>query len=77
MASSSLRRHAALTVWVEAEQDAVRLDRVLARDGEALRAEMLRWQVDEQRWFAVDGTREACDVRISGTGATAPIAHGG
>ena len=63
LASRSLRERAALSIWVEAAE-AVRLDRVLARDGESLRAEMLGWQADEQRWFALDGTRRGCDVRV-------------
>jgi uridine kinase len=65
LAAASLRARAALAVWVEADQ-AVRLARVLERDGDALRAEMLRWQADEQRWFERDGTRSGCDVRLTG-----------
>jgi uridine kinase len=63
LASAPLRARAALSVWVESGA-ADRLERVLARDGEALREEMLRWQVDEQRWFARDGTRAGCTVKL-------------
>jgi uridine kinase len=66
LASRRLRERAALTIWVEADS-AVRLERVLARDGEALRAEMTTWQRDEHQWFALDATREACDVHVTGT----------
>ncbi|HET7900993.1 MAG TPA: hypothetical protein VFL59_07370, partial [Candidatus Nanopelagicales bacterium] len=62
LASRPLRAQAVLTVWVEAVDDDVRLDRVLARDGEALRAEMVRWLDDERRWHAHDRTREGADV---------------
>ncbi len=66
LASRGLREHAALTVWVDADDD-VRLDRVLARDGDALREEMLTWQRDEVAWHRLDGTCAAADVRIQTT----------
>ncbi len=64
LGSRTLRARAVLSVWVEADP-AVRLGRVLARDGAALREEMLRWQVDEAAWHALDGTRAGADVRIA------------
>lgn len=57
-----LREQAALTVWVEAVDDDVRLARVLARDGEELREEMTGWLLDEAAWHRHDGTREGADV---------------
>jgi uridine kinase len=62
LAARPLRAQAVLTVWVESADDGVRLDRVLARDGEALRAEMQRWIEDERRWHEHDGTRAGADV---------------
>jgi uridine kinase len=66
LAARALREHATLTVWLDADSG-VRLERVLARDGAALREEMLAWQRDEARWHALDGTRAAADVRLSTT----------
>jgi uridine kinase len=63
LASRSLRARAVLSVWVDADVS-VRLRRVLARDGEAVRAEMATWQVDEDSWHRSDRTREDCDVRL-------------
>ena len=64
LAAHGLREHAALTVWLDADAD-VRLERVLARDGAGLRAELLSWRRDETAWHERDGTRAAADVRLS------------
>jgi uridine kinase len=48
-------------VWVEAPDD-VRLVRGLARDGEHLRAQWLRWIADESRLFAQEDTRARADL---------------
>ena len=63
LASRALRAQAVLSVWVDADE-AVRMVRVLARDGEHLRAQMVPWQHDEAAWHLLDGTAEGCDVRI-------------
>ena len=63
LASRPLRDQAVLSVWVGAD-DSVRLDRVLARDGESLRIEMLTWQRDESIWHDLDGTRAGVDARV-------------
>jgi uridine kinase len=63
LAARRLRVNAVLTVWLDAD-DEVRLDRVLARDGAGIRAELIAWQRDEARWHELDGTRAAADVRI-------------
>ena len=57
-----------LRVWVEAPA-AVRLTRGLARDGEELRAEWLRWQRAEAALFAAECTRARADLRIDGAPA--------
>jgi uridine kinase len=57
---------ATLRVWVEApEQD--RITRGIARDGEAMRAEWLRWIVRENAHFAQDGTRDRAELIVDGT----------
>ena len=51
--------------WVSGGPAAERLARAVARDGEAARAELERWQRFEHGWFAVDGTPEAAGTRLS------------
>lgn len=58
---------ASLRVWVEAPRD-VRLARGLARDGEALRTEWLRWADLEAAHFAADRTRQRADVLVDRAG---------
>ena len=50
-AHAVIREHADRVIWVEGEAD-VLLDRVLARDGEHIRDEMIKWQLREQEYFA-------------------------
>ena len=50
-------------VWVEAGLD-VRLDRGMARDGEAMREHWLRWQVEERELHAAHGTRDHADLVV-------------
>jgi uridine kinase len=64
LAAASLRRRAALSVWVDADP-VLRLERVLERDGEALRPQMESWQHDEARWHELDRTRDGVDLRLS------------
>lgn len=52
-------------VWVEHPDPAVRLERAVARDGEATRAHLLRWQRREREHFAADGTRDRADIVIA------------
>lgn len=59
-------RWASLRVWVEAPPD-LRLQRGIARDGEAMRANWLAWRRAEDAHFAADGTRDRADVVIDGT----------
>ncbi|MEV0387262.1 hypothetical protein [Nonomuraea sp. NPDC050643] len=53
----------AFTVWVEAPE-AVRLRRVLERDGPELEPRWRRWFAAERAWFAADGTRDRADLII-------------
>lgn len=52
-------------VWIEIADRAARLERSVARDGEAMRPYLTRWQTDEDRHFATDGTRKRADVVIA------------
>jgi len=64
-AARRLRPRAAVTVWVDVDP-ALGLERVVERDGEAIRAQIVAWQRDETLWHVQDGTRAAADVRLSG-----------
>lgn len=49
-------------LWLDGGSAAERLERAVARDGEQSRAHLQRWQDFEFGWFAVDRTRERCQV---------------
>jgi energy-coupling factor transporter ATP-binding protein EcfA2 len=58
----SVRDELTSLVWVEWPDQAGRLERAAARDGEADRSNLARWQRFERGWFTVDGTRTASDA---------------
>jgi uridine kinase len=70
-AQRSVDAFASLRIWVEAPA-ALRLERGLARDGEAIRAEWERWMTLEAEHFARESTRERADVLVDGTVGLAP-----
>ena len=70
-APAALADRAVLVVWADAPAP-VRLARGLARDGEHMRAEWVRWQELEDVHFAREGTRERAEVLVDGTLALEP-----
>lgn len=56
-------------VWIEIADRTARLERAVARDGDAMRPYLARWQADEDAHFAADGTRARADVVIAPDGA--------
>jgi uridine kinase len=60
-----------LRIWVEAPA-ALRLERGIARDGEAMRAEWLGWMALEAEHFERESTRERADVVVDGTARLTP-----
>ena len=62
---------ATLRIWVEAPA-ALRLERGIARDGEAMRAEWLGWMALEAEHFERESTRERADVVVDGTARLTP-----
>jgi uridine kinase len=66
VAGRRARDYASLVIYVEAPQD-VRLARGVARDGEGMRDEWLRWQDAEAPILLAEDTREAADVVVDGT----------
>jgi uridine kinase len=65
-ASSGVREHAVLVVWVEADP-ALLPDRVIARDGPAVAEPMVAWRSRQEAHFAADRTRRAADLVIDGS----------
>ncbi len=64
VAMAPARAHASVVVWVEAPPQ-VCLERLLARDGEGMRSELVRWQQTESAHFNRDRTRAAADVIVT------------
>ena len=64
--SSNHLLHANLTtsIWLDIDQN-IGLVRVLERDGDEIRDEMLKWQKMESEYFARDLTRERADFILS------------
>jgi len=60
--------YASLRVWVEAPET-VRVARGIQRDGEAMRADWMRWIALEAGHFAADGTRARADLVVEGDAA--------
>jgi uridine kinase len=55
--------YAAVRVFVEADRE-LRMQRGIARDGEAYRPNWERWAAQEARLYAADGTRERADLVV-------------
>ncbi|MDN4491816.1 hypothetical protein QQX13_13325 [Demequina sp. SYSU T00068] len=61
VASHAARRHASCVVLVDAPRE-LRLERGIARDGEAMRGEWERWQEAEGAHLDASGVRDAADL---------------
>jgi hypothetical protein len=59
----SIRPKVSVLVWCELADQAERLERSVARDGEASRQHLTNWQLFENGWFAVDDPRSASTIR--------------
>jgi hypothetical protein len=64
-ARAAMRAELTRSVFVRARR-ASRLTRGIARDGESLRAEWLRWMADEDAHLAADGTERHADLLVDG-----------
>lgn len=62
---TSMRQYVSQALWVEADEDLL-LDRVVQRDGESIRDEMLIWKVREQTYFDSNEVKRAAHIQISG-----------
>jgi len=61
---TSVRPRLSWLCWLDGGDEPARLARSVARDGEASRNDLRRWQRFERGWFAVDGTRDAAGTRL-------------
>jgi uridine kinase len=59
-----LRDELTTSIWLDIDQS-IGLARVLERDGEDIRGEMVKWQKMESEYFARDLTRERADFILS------------
>lgn len=62
---ASLREFVSQAIWVEADEHLL-LDRVVQRDGEAVRDEMLIWKSREQIYFDLNQVKESADIQVRG-----------
>ena len=62
---SSLRQCVSQAIWVEAD-DRLLLDRVVQRDGEVVRDEMLIWKSRERSYFELHDVKRAAQIHMQG-----------
>lgn len=63
-AQQIVRETGATTYWLDIEPE-IGLQRVLDRDGAHIEAQMRQWQVDQDKHFARDETRENCEFKLT------------
>jgi uridine kinase len=62
---SALRANASQAIWVEADENLL-LDRVVQRDGEVVRDEMLIWKSRERSYFDLQDVERAAHIYVQG-----------
>ncbi|MCX6417752.1 MAG: hypothetical protein NT097_08220 [Actinobacteria bacterium] len=62
---TSLREQVSQAIWVEAD-DHILLDRVVERDGEVVRDEMLIWKARERAYFELHEVKNAAQIHLRG-----------
>jgi len=62
---ASLREFVSQAIWVEADEHLL-LDRVVQRDGEAVRDEMLIWKSREKIYFDLNQVKESAHIHLRG-----------
>ena len=63
-AQQIVRETGATTYWLDIEPE-IGLQRVLDRDGAHIEVQMRQWQVDQDKHFARDETRENCGFKLT------------
>ncbi len=62
---TALRNFVSQAIWVEADESLL-LDRVVKRDGEAVRNEMLIWKTRERDYFELHDVKRSAHIQITG-----------
>ena len=62
---TSLRKFVTQAIWVEADEDLL-FDRVVQRDGEGVRDEMLIWRDRERAYFESNDVKNAANIHLRG-----------
>jgi uridine kinase len=62
---SSLRPYVSQAIWIEADEDLL-LERVVTRDGESVRGEMLTWQAREKAYFELHAVKNCANLHCRG-----------
>jgi uridine kinase len=62
---TSLRKEVSQAIWVEANENLL-LDRVVQRDGEVVRDEMLIWKARERAYFELHEVKKAAQIHLWG-----------
>ena len=63
-AQQIVRDSGATTYWLDIEPE-IGLQRVLDRDGAHFEVQMRQWQIDQDKHFARDETRENCEFKLT------------
>ncbi len=63
-AQQIVRETGATTYWLDIEPE-IGLQRVLDRDGAQIEQQMRQWQVDQDKHFTRDETRENCEFKLT------------
>ena len=63
-AQQIVRESGATTYWFDIEPE-VGLQRVLKRDGAHIEVHMRQWQIDQDKHFERDETRENCEFKLT------------
>jgi len=63
-AQQIVRETGATTYWLDIEPE-IGIQRVLDQDGAHLEVQMHQWQVDQDKHFARDETRENCEFKLT------------
>ena len=62
---SAMRNQVSQAIWVEADEDLL-LDRVVERDGEIVRDEMLIWKARESAYFELHEVKKSAHIHMRG-----------
>lgn len=63
-AQEVMREAGAKTYWLDIEAK-IGLQRVLKRDGAQIEAQMRQWQIDQEKHFTLDQTRNNCEFKLT------------